>query len=170
MQRPNDFRIYRANKSGNGHAVAFQFRFDNKDNKPLLFLQMAPQNAAKDANGNATFAWKDRSITVNLGVNDVGELLAVLHGRKTSVGLKGSLYHQTPKNSKTISFSQNENGQFYLGLSMKEGNSEAIRYSQTVSTGEASVLQVLLEQFVILLHGWDFSMKNATVTEYESPE
>src|SRR5687768_5293221 len=110
----NPFRIYRANKTGNGFATQWQLSYKPKDkyDEFMFFLVGASQNG-EDANGNAKFGWKpeEGAITCKLGVNDLGEIIAVLTGLQQAAGYKGSLYHQTPGGgNKVIKFAALENG------------------------------------------------------------
>lgn len=93
------YRIYKPKQDNTGAAVAFQLSYkkDNEYDKYQVFLVGANQLKTNDANGNSQFGWKEGAITVKLGENDLGEILAVLEGRKESVGTKESLYHQTPR-------------------------------------------------------------------------
>lgn len=153
----SNYRIYRANNNGDGSASEFQLSFkkDEQYNPYLLFLVMAPQGP-DNANGDATFLWKEKGITVKLGENDIGEIIAVLDGRKDTLGMKGSLYHQTPNGgNKAIVLNRNEKGGFWLSVSGQDKDKNSLgKYSHSISDGEASILSTLLKAAVVRLFGW----------------
>src|SRR5688572_11312265 len=103
-----NFTVYRAKNGGGGTASQWQLSRKEKkganDDKVYYyeaFLTVAKQTA-DDKNGNATFAWqgdKNEKAIVKLGEADLGELISVLERRKNSVGMKGSLFHQSPDGS-----------------------------------------------------------------------
>lgn len=153
---PKEFRLYRPNKKNNGTAFAAQLSFkkENKFNPWMLFFVMAPQTGFDD-NNNASFDWNDKSITVKMGDNDIGEFISVLEGRKLEVGTKGSLFHETPGGgNKIISFKRNEAKDYALNISYKTKDGELIKYYQTISKGEASVLLTLLRSAITKIYGW----------------
>ncbi len=156
--RKQDFRIYKPNKTGNGAASAFQVRVDldeeTQRRKIMLFLMMAPQTG-KDDNGNSAFGWKDneKTVTVKLGMPDIGDMLAVLNGRKTEVGTGKGLFHKNANGSTSLSFALTPGG-YSLRTNKKIGDKvgEAVSHSLTHSEGE--VLKVLLEEVVKITYNW----------------
>jgi len=153
---PKEFRIYRPNKNKTGSAFAAQLSYkkENKYNPWFLFFVMAPQTGI-DPNGNASFDWKDSAITVKMGDNDIGEFIAVLEGRKSEVGQKGSLFHQTPSGgNKMISFKKLDSTDYGLNISFKTPSGDLIKYYQTVSKGEAAFLLTLLRAAAVKIYGW----------------
>lgn len=87
---PKEFRVYRANKSNTGTASAWQLSYkkDKEYDKYEMFLIMVNQSGTEE-NGDAKFDWKNDAITVKLGVNDLGEIMAVLEKRKDLVDSVG---------------------------------------------------------------------------------
>jgi len=153
---PKEFRLYRPNRSNNGTAFSAQLSYkkENKYNPWFLFFIMAPQTGT-DQNGNASFDWNDKAITVKIGENDLGEFIAVLEGRKSEVGKEGSLFHKTPSGgNKIISFKRLDNKDYALGISFKNPSGELIKYYQGISKGEAALLLTLLKSAAIKLYGW----------------
>lgn len=152
------FRIYRPNKNGNGFASEWQLSFkeNNKYDKYQLFLTVAKQTGTDD-NNNASFDWKESSITVKLGDNDVGDLLAVLSGYQDSVGYKGSIYHETPGGgNKSLTFNHNkEKGGFYLKVTSQDKDKNVLGpYAHSLSDGEGLILKTLLEKAITQIYGW----------------
>lgn len=156
MDKPSDFRIYRPNKNKNGYASAWQLSYkpENKYNTWMLFLIVAPQTG-EDENGNASFDWKEKSITVKLGENDVGEIMSVLDGRQDQAGYKGSLFHQTPKGgNKSVQFVASDGG-YNLKVSSQDTEKVIVGpYYHNISHGEGALLLTLLRKAVCLLYGW----------------
>lgn len=154
-----EFRIYRPNKNGNGFASAWQLSYkeQNKYDKYQMFLVVAPQ-VGLDDNENAKFDWKDKSITVKLGENDIGEILAVLDRRKESVGFKGTLFHQSPNGgNKVIELKNAEKGDgYYFKVSQQTVDKEKIGpYSHIISGADAAILSQLLKYAIGLIYGWN---------------
>jgi hypothetical protein len=118
-----------------------------------MFLVMAKQTGV-DENDNASFDWKG-GVTVKLGENDIGEILAVAEGRKEAAGYKGSLFHQTQDGgNKVIKFVRTDNG---YSLSVSAQNKEKVSSGnlfQTLSDGEVSILTVLLKKAIETIYGW----------------
>lgn len=152
---PREFRIYRPNKTNNGVASKWQLSFkkENKYEPWMLFLSITNQTGV-DANGNATFNW-DGAITVKLGENDVGEIIATLDGFQPQVGQKGSLFHQTPNGgNKIVSLQANDNGLF-LRVSAQTADKKAVGpFAHNISRGEAAILSTLLKAAVAKMYDW----------------
>lgn len=141
------YRIYRMNKSNSGCAIALQLSYkkDNEYDKYQMFLIGANQLKENNSNGDATFDWKN-PITVKLGENDLGEILAVLEGRKDAVGYKNGLYHETPGGgSKIINFQAVENG-YSLNISAQDKEKNLKKVFLTLTHGEASIMAVLIKR------------------------
>lgn len=147
------FRIYRANKNGNGAASSINIRGikGEFEEETLLFWEASSQ-AANDKNGNATFAWKDKTKTVKmkLGEADVGNLLATLNG----VQKETKLFHQNKNGNTTLTFAPSEKGGYSVRISSKNGNDAPVAVSHTISVPEAEVFRVLLNQAVLRLYNW----------------
>lgn len=149
-----NYRIYRANKSANGNAVQFETRFkEDKENKYnnefLTFLVGAKQIGVND-NGDGVFGWKPEQgvITVKMGLNDLGEMAAVLEGRKDSVGTKGSLFHETPGGgNKVVSFSASENG-YTLKISAQDKEKNKTEVYLNLGQAEGANLLVFIRKSV----------------------
>jgi hypothetical protein len=155
MNKPREYRVYKPKNDGKGAASAWQLSFkqDNKYNPWMMFLVMAQQTGADD-NGNARFDWEN-GLTVKLGDADVGEIIAVLEGRKDSVGQKGMLFHQTPSGgNKVIKLERNDYG-YNLSVSAQDENKNRLGpIYHSLTDGEATMLLVLLKQAIITMYGW----------------
>src|SRR5690606_28970285 len=129
------------------------YKTKEKYDKWMPFLIVAKQNGY-DNNNNAKFDWES-GLVVKLGEPDMGELIAVLEGRKQSVGTKGSLYHANNNGNKVVNFSSNEKGGFFLSVSAQDSNKTSLgKISLVLSDGEAALLLVLLKKAVELMYGW----------------
>jgi hypothetical protein len=147
-------RIYRTNKENKGFATAWQLSFkkDAEYDPYLFFLVMAKQDGLNE-NGNAKYDWKG-AINVKLGVFELGEIIAVLDGRKTSVGYNGSLYHQTDQGNKIIKLNATDKG-YSLTVSSQDTNKNNLGpFYQTLSDGEAVVLSTMLKKAIERIFGW----------------
>lgn len=147
------FRIYRANKDKSGSASSLNIRTvkGEFEDETLLFWEASKQGP-DNANGDATFCWKDKTKTVKmkLAESDVGNLLATLIG----VQKEAKLFHQNANGSTTLSLIPSDKGGFSVRISSKSGNDAPIAISHTISVPEAELLRVLLQQAVVRFYNW----------------
>ncbi len=150
-----EFRVYRPNSKNNGVATAFQLRTsDEKYDNVLLFMVVAPQTGVDDK-GNAKFDWKG-GITVKLGENDIGQLLAVINGKIPAINNGKGLYHKTPNGgNKVVVFNRNDNGGYYLKVSGQDKENKLMgNFAHVVNDGEGEILRILLERTIQLMYNW----------------
>lgn len=166
-----EYRVYKPNKAGNGAATKFQCvckpRKGKTFSEPMIFMEMANQTGT-DANGNAQFDWKQpgqmetQSVLMKFGMNDVGEILAVLMNQKPMVGnvvsdfndSKG-LYHQNQNGNTVLKFGK-VNGQYYLAMSNKNTTTNTVcRAKHTLTIAEGVILAQLLRDFITLYYEWN---------------
>ncbi len=151
---PESFCIYKARKDNKG--VASQFSFNAQ--KKAIFLEMADQMSTMDENNNATFDWKSK-ICFKLGVNDIGEILAVLHGIKNAVGAMsngnyGGLYHKNKEGDAILTFTKDsEKRNFYIRLSIRRGDVNK-KMQHSISHSEGMILAILLKKAVESIYEW----------------
>ena len=149
-----EYRIYRPNKQGNGTAskVSMRTNKETRYNDKYLFWEIAPQTGV-DENKNASFDWRTKdkkdtkSIVVKIGLPDCGEMLAVLKGRAESV----DLFHQNQHGNSVIKFGWN-NKKLGIQISSKKGDAEPNRLQHGISIGEAAILEVFFEYYVVYHH------------------
>jgi hypothetical protein len=149
-----EFRIYRANKKNTGTATKWQLSFkkDKKYDNWEMFLVGANQTGMTE-DGNATFDW-EKPIIVKLGINDLGEMIAVLERRKDYVGQEGTLFHQTPGGgNKVVGFGLVDQG-YGLKISAQDKDKNKSEVRQVIGFGEAAVLLILLKRAVERIYGW----------------
>ena len=168
-----EYRIYKPNAKGSGAASKFQCRtrWKNVDSKEcaelLLFLETAKQTGF-DKNKNASFGWstnseknKDKSVTMKLGLPDIGEILLVLKGRKQFVGpepkggrsIEPGLYHQNKTGNTSLRLKWSE-GKLYLNISSQDEKKNLTKISHSITTSEAVILESLLVCFINEYHKW----------------
>lgn len=155
------FMLYKARNDGNG--VASQWNMSSKKDddsvKRCVFLEMANQKG-KDDKGNANFDW-DNKICFKLGESDIGELLAVLVGRKDGVGpfdiskqKNKGLYHSNEKGNAILYFGMDKDNRLRIHLSIKRGD-EKSAMGHAISKGEACVLGTLLRRAIEVMYRWN---------------
>ena len=158
--------MYRANRNNNGAAMQLDFNPE----KEAVFLECAQQV------GEQRFDWQNK-ITVKLSLADVGKFLAVLAGRSGEAKLyhdpgKGDYGEQSVRN-RVVELRRNERAGgsagsggasagagsgagFGFGLKVsqqgKDGRLQAI--SITIGEDEAVVMETLLRQAIVGMHGW----------------
>lgn len=149
------FQIYKPNNKDPNKGAASAWEWNPKTGD--FFLTVAKQNPGKSESGNATFAWKDDSQIFKMSEWDIGEVIAVLSGRKNHLGFpdekttKGrGLFHQVSKGENAIlklyKF-DNDSGDFGLELSTSKSG---VRFwaGHRISINEAVVLQNILEDVI----------------------
>lgn len=153
-----EYRVYKPNNNGSGSASSWQIStkiVDSKEEKNV-FLDLANQKPSN--NDNAAFDW-DSKLTAKLGLNDLGDMLAVLRGLKDGVGnlkdgKRSGLYHQNSKGNTVIYFNENVKDNLLQGYSLRvskksDQNQSAVNHSLTVSEGQ--VLLLFLQEAVSAL-------------------
>lgn len=149
-----ELRFYKPNKDGNGSATKLNFREQKYENdgksytELLLFWTMAPQNG-KDENENAKFFWNtEREVKIKLGDADVGELLAVLNGKKEKAGTTMGLFHKNDNGSTSMTFQKNEYG-YYTRLAFQNKEKRVTEVKSSITLGEAEILRLFLERYIL---------------------
>jgi hypothetical protein len=170
--QPKEYRIYKPNSKNSGAATKFQCRVkevgkgDKKYPELFLFVEMAQQTGT-DENDNAKFDWagkenpNPKSVTMKLGLPDVGEILLVLMGRKKFVGpepkegqkIESGLFHQNNDGNTSMRLKW-DNGKLYLNLSAQDKAKNLVKVSHSITMAEAVVLEHLLQHFIVAYHAW----------------
>ena len=171
-----EYRIYKPNSKGSGAASKFQCRtkwktVDGVDYADLILFLETAQQTGFDSNKNASFGWstntdknKGKSVTMKLGLPDIGEILLVLKGRKQFVGpepkagrnIEPGLYHQKQRGNTSLRLKWSE-GRLYLNISSQDEKKNVTKVSHSITTAEAAILESLLEHFVVEYHGWNYT-------------
>ena len=150
-----EFRIYRANKQGNGAASKFSTRSDTSSKYPeqLLFVETAAQIGTDD-DDNAKFDWRSKdnplakSVVMKLGVPDATAILAVIKGRMP----EAKLFHQNSRGNAALTLNYYK-GQLSWQISSKIDDN-VVQLRHMISLAEAVALEVLLERFILLYYKW----------------
>jgi len=161
------WRVYKPNNAGSGAASKVEYRVEYKDitkdgktfkqRKPLLFWMSAPQTG-KDANNNASFAWKDpkASVTLKLGETDIGEILAVLGGLKKQAGTDKGIFHKNASGNTSFTFKWDEEKGFYsIRIAAKREDGKVVAIQHTLTIGEGKILETLLKYAVERIYDWN---------------
>lgn len=149
------YRVYKANRNGNGTASEWQLSHKSQDQYSpwKCFLSLAPQCADADVNGNARFDW-DNSIRLKMDITDLSEFLAVLEWKKAQAGFDGKIFHKKGDENKIINFSYNQkNNQYYLRVSHQTSNG-VNTLQQGISLAEGCALQTLIQNAIVKMTGW----------------
>lgn len=172
------FRLYKGKKTGDGAASSWQLsvkpgRKNANINETNLFLEIAPQTG-RDENDNHTFDWRKyneedkrwsaaKSVSVKLGLPDIGEFLTVLNGLSKSVGNGKGLYHDTDRSNTIIYFSKatDKDGVefgYNVRLSHKDKEtSDQNSVSHFISFAEGEVLRTLFNSAILQITKWEIN-------------
>lgn len=152
-----EFKLYRAKKDGSGVAASFAMSAE----KSAVFLEVARQAGPAEGD-NATFNWK-QATRFKLGINDLGEIMAVLEGRQPGIGapdhnnrdgFKG-LFHKTETSTTVLRVEKGRvAGGYYLQINQRKGSEQVDIRSLSFSLGEASLLLTLLRLAVARIYSW----------------
>lgn len=138
---------WKARKDNSGTAVVFEASRD------CFFMYAFPQV------GEEKFDYASRVIA-KLGVNDIGEILAVLSRRNPGLGKRNEngqfsgLYHQTDKANTIIGLSYDEEkNTFWCSISKKnkDDTGKGTRFAVSLSVGEATLLEAFLKRYIDIL-------------------
>lgn len=112
-----------------------------------LYLQAAPFKEV--ANGNNTYDWDKKKISVKFGIND---LTNINHALKNGEGCEA--FHEFNGNRKIIKFEPKDNGGYFINVTetLKEGAKNSI--SVPISAEEASTIATLVTFAIPLIHNW----------------
>lgn len=147
-----ELKFYRPNKNGNGAASQWEVS-KNKDGEYLMFLTLAKQKIVTEEPDKKAFDW-DNKIVVKLDNPDLGEMLAVISGRKDGAGGDKGLFHKPASGgSKVIQFFRGETG-YSLSVSFKADGADLIKIYHGISDGEVETLRVFITEALKYLNNW----------------
>lgn len=168
LKKQAQWRVYKPKKTNDGAASKLECKVvtftKEKDGQkfPVRKVQIfwvSTQQTGTDANDNASFGWEDekKQVTLKLGEVDLGEILAVLNGKKTVAGVtdgkyKG-IYHQNEKGNASFLLERKDTG-YYLRVSKKVGAMAPVVVMHQISLGEGEILKVIIEAAVRLTYQW----------------
>lgn len=148
-----EFKIYKPKKNLDGTAIQFSF---NKE-KGAIFATFANQINGQDKNGNYIFDWDNKGV-FKLGLNDVGEMLSVLHDRQNGVGpirdsKHAGLFHKSQTGNSILYFTKGRNTGFFIMLSVHKDENKN-KYKCNITNSECEVLCTILKQAINKIFGW----------------
>lgn len=148
-----ELKIYKPNRNFTGCAIQFGLNQE----KEAIFVTFAQQVNKKDDNGNFLFDWDNKSI-FKLDMNDMGQILSVLHNRQNGVGpikneKHSGLFHKNQNGNSVMYFTKGRNAGFFIALSVVRGENKK-QYKCTLTNGEGEVLSTLLQRAIICCLDW----------------
>ena len=149
-----ELKFYKPTSSGNGAASNWQLSLKSEDGQPrwFCFLNMAQQGGKNDK-GNAIFDWENK-IIVKMESVDIGEMLAVINGRKDKAGAKDGLFHKSPNgDTKIIKLSKLDRG-YSLQINAQSEDKKLTSISHMLYDGEVEVLKVFFQAALCFLNHW----------------
>lgn len=136
--------FWKPNRDKKGAMASIEF----SSGKQCFFLKMMPESGQESPKFDT-----NKAINAKLGLNDIGEILAVLVGKKEGLGRKDDkgywtgLYHDGGEGrSSSIGLSRGENGLFLSLSNKREGN--VTRYNIGITAGESEIMRVFFENYV----------------------
>lgn len=153
MARRDFVGIYKPRKAIKGGSV-LQLKLGSQ--RDCMFLELAPQ--VRGQKDSAPYDWENQRITVKLGPNDIGKLLALLNGTwplendpKTP---DLEIFHKNQKTggNKVIKVKKQDRG-YYIKVSMKEAGKQ-VAVAVPISWDEAELLRVALNRGYEIILGW----------------
>lgn len=154
-------RIYKPYKNDanqpTGHASKIDYRANNKKTEGVLFWTITKQTAVEDEKGNAAFGWEDprKTVTMKLGLPDIGELLAVLEAQKDQAGPNNGkgLFHQNKNGNSSLKFkfeagTEKSPPRYGIQIGGKVEGSDLVTLSHSLTLGEGVILREFLKGFV----------------------
>ena len=159
--RPKEYRVYKPYGESKGAASAFQVKItldseESPGKKRIveLFWVCTNQTGQNSSTGNASFGWSDpkQSITMKMGLPDIGEILSLLEGDKEEI----SLFHQNRSGNTVAKMKQAQTKSgpaFGFQMSSKKGdNLTKVRHNFSMS--DSKILKRLLQDYISLYHDW----------------
>lgn len=169
LRKRQQWRVYKPKKENNGAASRVEVKVvteeREKDGKRFtdrdvqLFWVASPQ-VGVDSAGNASFSWKEendtKSVTLKLGENDIGEILAVLNRKKKQAGSEKGIFHKNQNGNTIFTFEYSEyNGNVSYKIRLaKQVKGVVTAVTHSITIGEGEILKVLLESAVRLMYQW----------------
>lgn len=161
-----EYRIYKPNPNKNGAASKLQIKVKQEEYRQVLLFWESALQTGIDAQGNASFGWKEngKRIAFKLEAIDIGEILAVLNGKKPFAGMPakdgkgGAIFHKNATGNAVFKLqkAEKEGITFYwFELSAKKNDGgPAVSIKHTITAAEGEVLRVLMTDAISLMHNW----------------
>lgn len=160
-----EYRIYKPNNAKTGAASRLQIKVKHDKYREVLLFWESSLQTGIDANKNASFGWDDpnKKVTFKMEATDIGEILAVLNGKKLFAGMPaqdgkgGAIFHQNEKGSTILKFSKMEKDgktAYWFQLNAKRANGPVVEVKHVITVGEAEIIKILLQDAVSLMYNW----------------
>ncbi len=142
--RPTQYQIFKGSA-----AARFQIEKPTEAYKVgCLYLQTAPSKGKVD--GNNTYDWENKKISVKFGINDISKIYHLL-----KMNEKVELFHDFNEHQKIVSISPKEGGGYFLGVTeINKASKAQNKVSVPLSDEEVSTLTALLFWAIPLVHNW----------------
>jgi hypothetical protein len=144
INRPTQYQIFKGNS-----AARFQIEKPRELYKVgCLYLQTAPSKGKVE--GNNTYDWENKKISVKFGINDIS---VIYHKLKNNEDVE--LFHDFGEHQKIVKFQAKEGGGYFLNVT-EVVKSSKVRNSVNVpiSAEETSTLTALAFWAIPLVHNW----------------
>lgn len=144
---PTQYHIFKG-KSALRIQIEKPTKADQKYKVGCLYLQAAPFKA--EVNGNKTYDWEGKKISVKFGIND---LTQINHALKYGEGCE--VFHSFGNSNKVIKLEPKEGGGYFISITetVKEANTKN-SISVPISAEETSTLATLITFAIPLIHNW----------------
>lgn len=160
-----EYRIYKPNTSKTGAASKLQLKVKQERFREVYLFWEATQQTGLDDKGNASFGWDNplKKVTFKMESNDIGEVLAVLNGKKIFAGMPakdgkgGSIFHKNANGNTVFKFSKMEKEgsiAYWFEISSKKNSGELVNVKHVISVAEGEILKVILTDAVSCMYNW----------------
>ncbi len=141
-----DFKLYKPRKKGGGSASKWELKAEKK----AVFLELAQQIG--EMGSDKVFDWEHK-LCMKLGMNDLGELIATLENRQTSINGGKGLFHQAEGSNSSLNMSKNDKGSgWFLSVGVKKDT--LVKISHSITLSEGALLLTLLRVAVQRIYRW----------------
>lgn len=160
-----EYRLYKPNNSKTGAASKLQLKVKQERFREVYLFWESAQQTGLDEKGNASFGWNDplRKVTFKMEATDIGEILAVLNGKKVFAGMPskdgkgGSIFHKNEKGNTVFKFSRMEKEgsvAYWLQITSKKNDGPLVEVKHVISVAEAEIIRIVLTDAVSLIYNW----------------
>jgi hypothetical protein len=160
-----EYRIYKPNTAKTGAASKLQLKVKQESYREVFLFWESAQQTGIDANNNASFGWTDakKKITFKLEAIDIGEILAVLNGKKSFAGLPakdgkgGAIFHKNASGNAVFKFQKMEKDgvtNYWFELTSKKNSGELTAVKHIITAAEGEILRTLLEGALLVMFSW----------------
>jgi hypothetical protein len=148
-----ELTLWKPNREGKGAAAILQFSPAREGKDPSFWLTMMPETG----NESGPKFDKTKSLSAKLGLNDIGEILAVCSGRTQGLGKKNEkgywtgLFHKSGETNSTVitlNKGNTDGDNFFLAVSAERDGQKLPRYNVSVTPGEMELVRRFIETYI----------------------